>query len=268
MSWLKGLDEWLGVRRGEWPVLPPKMPLDCAVLPVALMRPIPAYVEPILCEADRQVSNKYFYFPEIVVSCCFMSWRIIWYLTSDGCTAHHEFWRCVYSYIVCGSHTIQHCLQIHQQVPPEPPLHNILAYFFKANQPLKMLVAPEFWMFVPQQRDFHLRVLSLAGKVFPNLLGVMKAASSLPQPSETSVCKRANHVVGLEIGWWHGPVGLKWFFIYAALIVVGQRLSGASILQMLEQMAVVRGQLFALHEFSLMSHILEGPVTYRSSHWC
>lgn len=61
-------------------------------------------------------------------------------------------------------------------------------------------------MFLPQQRDFHLRVLGLAGKVFPNLLGVMKAASSLLQPSETSVCKRANHVMGLEIHWWHGPV--------------------------------------------------------------
>lgn len=47
---------------------------------------------------------------------------------------------------------------------------------------------PELWMFAPQQRDFHLRFLSLAGEVFPNLLGAMKAASSLFQSSETDVC--------------------------------------------------------------------------------
>lgn len=45
---------------------------------------------------------------------------------------------------------------------------------------------PELWIFVPQQRDFHLRFLSLA-EVFPGFPDAMKAASSLFQSSETNV---------------------------------------------------------------------------------
>lgn len=43
-------------------------------------------------------------------------------------------------------------------------------------------------MFVPQQGDFHLHFLSLAGEVFANLLGAMKAALSLLQSYETNTC--------------------------------------------------------------------------------
>lgn len=59
--------------KGERTLFPAKTPLFCAILPMALVGPIPVYVEPILCKADSQVSNKYFFFPEHIVSCCFMS---------------------------------------------------------------------------------------------------------------------------------------------------------------------------------------------------
>lgn len=112
---------------------------------------------------------------------------------------------------------------------------------------------------VPQRRDSHLHVLSLAGKVFPKLLGVMKAASSLLQPSETSVWKRANPLLGLEIWCCHGPAGLKWFFIDAAVIIAGTCVTNSAN-------AVTNG---SGERTTLCSSRVQPPESpHRSSHWC
>lgn len=60
MSWVKGLGWVFGSCKGSGSC--PKMPLVCAVLPVALIRTVPLCVKPIPCKADSQVPNRFIYF--------------------------------------------------------------------------------------------------------------------------------------------------------------------------------------------------------------
>lgn len=77
----------------------------------------------------------------------------------------------VYSYIVTVFNTVLKTISKH--------LLKLPYHLLFQSKPTSEKVGGARILDVPQQRDSHLHVLSLAGKVFPNLLGVMKAASFL-----------------------------------------------------------------------------------------
>lgn len=135
MSWVKGLGWVFGSCKGS--VSCPKMPLVYAVLPMALIRTMPLSVEPILCKADSQVPNRFIFFfsPE--------HFTFKQDLTSDVCRAHLAFWGwgCLFTPV------LSQYLTLSSKPSASTSWSFLIIYFFNANQPLKRLVVPEFWMY-------------------------------------------------------------------------------------------------------------------------